>query len=150
MRAPVILAFILPLACYAFGLLPAFSASGECCGPTRLPWLPAAFHGEDLVDAPLLVVGPRHVTVDGVLVAETPEIVEASEPPPLDALRTLLVNKKELWQQIRPDVPFPGEILIAATQDLPAHAVVRVMASAAAAGYPRTSIMIQKLSSPLR
>ncbi|MDC0746073.1 hypothetical protein [Polyangium mundeleinium] len=65
-------------------------------------------------------------------------------------LRTLLVNKKELWQQICPDVPFPGEILIAAAQDLPAHAVVRVMASAAAAGYPRTSLMIQKLSSPLR
>ena len=116
----------------------------------RLPCLPAAFHGEDLVDAPLIVVGPRHVTLDGTLVAETPAIAEASEPPPLDALRTLLVNKKELWQQIRPDAPFPGEILIAAAQDLPAYAVLRVMASAAAAGYPRTSFMVQKLSSPLR
>ncbi|HVK64092.1 MAG TPA: biopolymer transporter ExbD [Polyangium sp.] len=102
------------------------------------------------MDAPLVVVGPHHVTVDGVFVAETPEIVEASEPLPLDALRTLLLNKKELWQQIRPDAPFPGEVVIAAAQDLPAFAVVRVMASVAAAGYPRTSFMVQKLSSPLR
>ncbi|MDI3286638.1 biopolymer transporter ExbD [Polyangium sp. 15x6] len=150
MRAPVILAFILPLACYAFGLFPAFSASGECCGPLRLPCLPAAFHGEDLVDAPLVVVDRHHVTVDGVVVAETPELVEAREPLHLDELRVLLVTKKELWRQVRPDAPFPGEILIAAAHDLPASAVKSVVASAAAAGYPRTSFMVQKLYPPVR
>ncbi|MDI1449761.1 biopolymer transporter ExbD [Polyangium sp. 6x1] len=149
-RAPVVLAFILPLACYAFGLFPAFSASGECCGPLRLPGLPAAFHGEDIVDAPMVVVDRHHVTVDGVVVAETPEIIEAVEPVQLDELRALLVNKKELWRQVRPDAPFPGEVLIAAGKDLPASAVLRVMASAAAAGYPRASFMVQKLYPPLR
>lgn len=125
-------------------LLMSFSASGEIAVDKNIK-LPKAENVEDVVDAPMVAVNGNQILVDGQLAGSTRAIEELGRLQKIDELFTLLKAKRELWKQVQPNKPFPGVCILQVDQDVPALVVKSVFQTAAFAGYPNVSFMVQKL-----
>jgi biopolymer transport protein ExbD len=125
-------------------LLMSFSASGEIAVDKNVH-LPQAENVEDVVDAPMIAVNGNQILVDGSLAGSTRAIEELGRLQKIDELFTLLKNKRELWKQVQPGKPFPGVCILQVDQEVPALVVKSVFQTAAFAGYPNVSFMVQKL-----
>ena len=98
------------------------------------------------MDAPLVLVDLKRIEVDGVFV----EMTSWAEPGvPLAELERVLALKRGLWHQFQPDRPAPDNVTFMIHGEVPASVVKAVVASAAAAGFPKAGFMIHRLPSPL-
>src|SRR5262245_13883458 len=125
-------------------LLMSFSASGEI-GVDKNVKLPKAENVEDVIDAPMVAVNGNQILVDGALAGSTRAIEELGRLQKIDELFLILKNKRELWKQVQPGKPFPGVVILQVDRDVPALVVKSVFQTAAFAGYPNVSFMVQKL-----
>jgi biopolymer transport protein ExbD len=124
-------------------LLSSFTASAECPGPhVRLP---AAQHGEDMIEAPVVSVTGGAILIDGVLAGSARDIADNGRLTRLPELAKILEQKRALWRSVQPNKPFPGACVLQIDQDAPALVVKSVFATAAHAGYPNVSFMVRKL-----
>ncbi len=125
-------------------LLQTFSASGEVAVDKNVS-LPKAENAEDVIDAPMVAVNGNQVLVDGQLAGSTRAIEEVGRMQKVDELFNILKAKRELWKQVQPDKDFPGVVILQIDEEVPAIVVKSVFQTAAYAGYPNVSFMVQKI-----
>ncbi len=127
-------------------LLTTFSASGEIAVDKNVK-LPKAENAADVIDAPMVAVNGNQILVDGTLAGSTRAIEELGRMSKIDELYAILKAKRELWKSVNPaDKPFPGVVILQVDQEVPAIVVKSVFQTAAYAGYPNVSFMVQKIS----
>ena len=127
-------------------LLTTFNASGQINVDESIK-LPHAENAEDVIDAPMVAVNGVSVYVDGDPVDSTRAIEDMGKMAKLDKLFVLLKNRRENWKTLQPDKPFPGVVILQIDENVPAIVVKSVFQTAAYAGYPNVSFMVQKKGS---
>jgi len=125
-------------------LLMTFSASGET-PITRGVHLPKAENTMDMIDAPIVAVTGSLILVDGAPAGNTRAIEESKRLQRIDELFNLLKGKRETWKQARPGKEFPGVVVLQVDQDVQAVVVKSVFQTAAFAGYPNVSFMVNSI-----
>jgi hypothetical protein len=126
--------FVLGLGAFAFTRAEAADARSPM---PLLPWsdrlslppeqavtLPPAQGCELGLDAPLIALDASGWLADGVLVSDEADLVR------------VLTSKRQLWQQVQPNKPFPGIVDIAIPADTPLEVVRPMLEAARAAGFP--------------
>jgi biopolymer transport protein ExbD len=125
-------------------LLMTFDASGE--KPTnRGVTLPPAENTLDMIDAPMVAVTGSLILVDGTPAGNTRAIEDSKRLQRVDELFNILKGKRELWKQLHPGKEFPGVVVLQIDQDVQAIVVKSVFQTAAFAGYPNVSFMVNQL-----
>jgi biopolymer transport protein ExbD len=124
-------------------LLMSFSSSGEI-GVDKHIKLPKAENVEDVIDAPMVAVNGNQVLVDGKPAGSTRDIEEVGRVQKVDQLFERLKRGRETWKSFHPGVAFPGVCILQIDRDVPALVVKSVFQTAAFAGYPNVSFMVQK------
>jgi biopolymer transport protein ExbD len=137
--------FIDFLLCIVLFLLASFSASGELPLDKNVK-LPSAQNAVDMVDAPMVAVTGTQILVDGIPAGSTRAIMDANRLQKVEELGNILKSKRELWKQVNPGKPFPGNVILQVDQRVPALVVKSVFQTAAFSGYPAVSFMVGKLS----
>jgi biopolymer transport protein ExbD len=127
-------------------LLTTFNASGQASVDESIK-LPSAENAEDIIDAPMVSVNNNQVMIDGQLAGSTRAIEELGRMQKVDELFTLLKARRENWKTLQPDKPFPGVVILQVDENVPSIVVKSVFQTAAFAGYPNVSFMVQKLGS---
>jgi hypothetical protein len=56
----------------------------------------------------------------------------------------VLVARRTIWKQLHPDKPFPGALVLPIDQDVPSVVVKSLFHTAAHAGYPTISFMVER------
>jgi biopolymer transport protein ExbD len=125
-------------------LLMTFSASGETPVAKGLN-MPKAENTLDMIDAPIVVVVGSQILVDGGPAGNTRPIEESDRMQRIDELFNLLKAKRELWKQTHPTKDFPGVVLLQIDQEVKAVIVKSVFQTAAFAGFPNVSFMVNNL-----
>lgn len=125
-------------------LLITFSASGEVPIDKSVK-LPEAEHTLDMIDAPMVVVSRGNILVDGVPAGTTREIQESKRLRPIEELRNALQGKRNTWLSIHQNKPFPGVVVLQIDQDVEAIVVKSVFQTAAYAGFPQVSFMVNAI-----
>jgi biopolymer transport protein ExbD len=125
-------------------LLMTFSASGETPIAKGLN-MPKAENTLDMIDAPIVVVVGSQILVDGGPAGNTRPIEESDRMQRIDELFNLLKAKRELWKQTHPTKDFPGVVLLQIDQEVKAVIVKSVFQTAAFAGFPNVSFMVNNL-----
>lgn len=125
-------------------LLMTFSASGETPVARGLN-LPKAENTLDMVDAPTAAVVGSQILVDGAPAGNTRAVEESDRMQRLDELFNVLKAKRELWKQTHPNKDFPGVVLLQIDQNVKAVVVKSVFQTAAFAGFPNVSFMVNNL-----
>jgi biopolymer transport protein ExbD len=128
-------------------LLMSFSASGEI-GVDKHIKLPQAENVLPVLDAPMVAVNGNQVLVDGTLAGSTRAIEDLGRMQKIDELFDMLKRKRELWKSFHPNKPFPGVAILQVDENIPALVVKSVFQTAAFAGYPNISFMVQKRAKP--
>jgi biopolymer transport protein ExbD len=123
-------------------LLMTFSASGEVPSKGNLP---KAENTLDMIDAPIVTVLGSQVLVDGAPAGNTRAIEDAKRMQRIDDLFNILKSKRELWKTMHPAKEFPAVVVLQIDQDVQALAVKSVFQTAAFAGYPNVSFMVNTL-----
>jgi hypothetical protein len=123
-------------------LLMTFSTA-SACPPAKGVNVPIAAHVLDAIDAPIVTVWRGHVMVDGSPAGSTELIESHGHVRRLDDVFHLLCAKRELWGRTHPQRDFPGVAVLELDQDVPALVVKSVFQTAAIAGYPNVSFMVQ-------
>lgn len=136
--------FIDFLLCLVLFLLASFSASGELPIDKNIK-LPNAQNAEDMIEAPMVAVTGTQILVDGIPAGSTRAILDANRMQKIEELGEILKNKKELWSQLKPGQPFPGNVILQVDRRVPALVVKSVFQTAAFAGYPAVSFMVGKM-----
>jgi biopolymer transport protein ExbD len=134
--------FIDFLLCIVLFLLASFSASGELPIDKDVK-LPLADNVEDMTTAPMVAITGNTILVDGMVAGSTREVKEANRMQKLDELFNLLKTKRELYKQINPGKDFPGVAVLQVDRNVEAVIVKSVFQTAALAGYPNISFMVQ-------
>jgi biopolymer transport protein ExbD len=123
-------------------LLMTFSASGEIPLDKNVK-LPKAENTIDMIDAPMIAVNGSQILVDGTAAGSTRAIEEAGRMQRIDELFNILKQKRELWKATHPaGKDFPGVVVLQIDQAVPAIVVKSVFQTAAFAGYPNVSFMV--------
>jgi biopolymer transport protein ExbD len=125
-------------------LLMTFSASNEV-PPTKGVNLPKAENTLDMIDAPIVAVSGSQVMVDGAPAGNTRAIEDAKRMQRIDEVFNILKSKRELWKQTHPNKEFPAVVVLQVDQDVQAVVVKSVFQTAAFAGYPNVSFMVNVL-----
>jgi biopolymer transport protein ExbD len=125
-------------------LLMTFSASGETPVAKGLN-MPKAENTLDMVDAPIVVVVGSQILVDGGAAGNTRPVEESDRMQRIDELFNILKAKRELWKQTHPTKDFPGVVLLQIDQNIKAVIVKSVFQTAAFAGFPNVSFMVNNL-----
>lgn len=125
-------------------LLMSFSASGEL-NLTQGVTLPYAANAEDMLDAPVVAVTGSAILVDGTLVGNTRTLKENNKLARVEELFNSLKAKRDTYKAAQPNKEFPGVVILEIDQDVPAVVVKSVFQTAAFAGYPNVSFMVNKL-----
>jgi len=125
-------------------LLITFDASGEK-PPYKGVTLPAAENTLDMINAPTVAVTGSLILVEGVAAGNTRAIEDSKRLQRIDELFNLLKGKRELWKQLNPGRDFPGVVVLQVDQDVQAIVVKSVFQTAAFAGYPNVSFMVNAL-----
>lgn len=124
-------------------LLTTFSASGEITVDKNVK-LAKAENAEDVVEAPIVVVNGNQVLVNGSLAGSTRAIEELGRMQKVDELFNQLKQRRELFKQNEPGKDFPGVVILQIDENVPAIVVKSVFQTAAFAGYPNVSFMVEK------
>ena len=135
--------FIDFLLCIVLFLLASFSASGELPVDKSIT-LPSAENVEDMKEAPLVAITGTQILVDGTAAGSTRAIEDANRLQKVEELFDILKAKRELWTQVNPGKPFPGIAILQVDVKVPALIVKSVFQTAAMAGYPNVSFMVQR------
>jgi len=125
-------------------LLMTFSASGETPIAQGLT-LPKAENTLDMVDAPMVAVVGSQILVDGSPSGNTRTVEESDRMQRIDELFNILKAKRELWKQTHPNKDFPGVVMLQIDQNIKAVIVKSVFQTAAFAGFPNVSFMVNNL-----
>jgi biopolymer transport protein ExbD len=125
-------------------LLMTFSASGETPVAKGLN-MPKAENTLDMMDAPIVVVVGSQILVDGGPAGNTRPIEESDRMQRIDELFNILKAKRELWKQTHPNKDFPGVAMLQIDQAIKAVVVKSVFQTAAFAGFPNVSFMVNNL-----
>ncbi len=125
-------------------LLMTFSASGET-PPAKGLHLPQAENTLDMIDAPMVSINGSQILVDGSPAGNTHAIEDAKRLQRIDELFNILKGKREVWKQLHPGKDFPGVVVLQVDQDVPAVVVKSTFQTAAFAGYPNVSFMVNQL-----
>ena len=125
-------------------LLMTFSASGETTVAKGVN-LPKAENTLDMIDAPMVGIAGSQILVDGNLAGNTRAIEDSKRLQRIDELFNVLKGKRELWKQLHPGKEFPGVVVLQVDQDVPAIVVKSVFQTAAFAGYPNVSFMVNMI-----
>jgi biopolymer transport protein ExbD len=125
-------------------LLMTFSASGETPLNKNVN-LPKAENTIDMIDAPMVAITGSQVIVDGSAAGNTRAIEDAKRLQRIDELFNILKNKREIWKQLHPGKDFPGVVVLQVDQDVQAVVVKSVFQTAAFAGFPNVSFMVNTL-----
>jgi biopolymer transport protein ExbD len=125
-------------------LLMTFSASGETPVAKNVR-LPQAENALDMIDAPIVAIAGSTILVDGTSAGNTRSIEEGKSLRRIDELFNILKGKRELWKQLHAGKEFPGVVLLQIDQDVTAIVVKSVFQTAAFAGFPNVSFMIDRL-----
>ena len=125
-------------------LLITFSASGET--PTaKGVKLPEAENTLDMIDAPMVAISGSIILVDGNPAGNTRAIEDSKRLQRIDELFNILKSKREVWKQLHPGKDFPGVVVLQIDQDVKAVVVKSVFQTAAFAGYPNVSFMVDDI-----
>jgi len=125
-------------------LLMTFSASGETPVAKGLN-MPKAENTLDMIDAPIVVVVGSQILVDGGPAGNTRPVEESDRMQRIDELFNMLKAKRELWKQTHPNKDFPGVVMLQIDQNIKAVIVKSVFQTAAFAGFPNVSFMVNNL-----
>ena len=125
-------------------LLMTFSASGETPVAAGLT-IPKAENTLDMVDAPIVAVVGSQILVDGAPAGNTRAVEEGDRMQRIDELFNILKAKRELWKQTHPNKDFPGVVMLQIDQNIKAVIVKSVFQTAAFAGFPNVSFMVNNL-----
>ena len=125
-------------------LLMTFSASGETPMAKGLT-IPKAENTMDAIDAPVVSVVGSQILVDGGPAGNTRPIEESDRMQRIDELFNILKAKRELWKQTHPNKDFPGVVMLQIDQHVKAVIVKSVFQTAAFAGFPNVSFMVNNL-----
>ena len=125
-------------------LLMTFSASGETPVAKGLN-LPKAENALDMLDAPIVAVVGSQILVDGSPAGNTRSVEESDRMQRIDELFNMLKAKRELWKQTHPTKDFPGVVMLQIDQNIKAVVVKSVFQTAAFAGFPNVSFMVNNL-----
>ena len=125
-------------------LLMTFSASGETPIAKGLN-MPKAENTVDMMDAPMAAIVGSQVLVDGSPAGNTRAVEESDRMQRMDELFNVLKAKRELWKQTHPNKDFPGVVLLQIDQNVKAVVVNSVFQTAAFAGFPNVSFMVNNL-----
>ncbi len=135
--------FIDFLLCIVLFLLASFSASGELPVDKSIT-LPTAENVEDMKEAPMVAITGTQILVDGVPAGSTRAIEDANRLQKVEQLFDILKAKRELWTQTNPGKPFHGICILQVDIEVPALIVKSVFQTAAFAGFPNVSFMVQR------
>lgn len=125
-------------------LLMSFSASGEVPLDKSIK-LPKAENTLDMLDAPMVAITGSQILVDGNAAGSTRAIEEANRLQRIDELFNMLKAKRELWNTVNAGgKPFPGVVVLQVDKNVPALVVKSVFQTAAFAGYPNVSFMVDQ------
>src|SRR6201995_4895124 len=125
-------------------LLMTFSASGETPIAKGLN-LPKAENAGDMIDSPMVAVVGSQILVDGSPAGNTRAVEESDRMQRIDELFNILKAKRELWKQTHPNKDFPGVVLLQIDQNIKAVIVKSGFQTAAFAGFPNVSFMVNSL-----
>src|SRR5271169_6827660 len=125
-------------------LLMTFSASGETPVAKGLN-MPKAENAIDMMDAPIVAVVGSQILVDGAPSGNTRSVEESDRMQRIDELFNILKAKRELWKQTHPNKDFPGVVMLQIDQAIKAVVVKSVFQTAAFAGFPNVSFMVNNL-----
>ncbi|MCH2108299.1 MAG: biopolymer transporter ExbD [Polyangiaceae bacterium] len=137
--------FIDFLLCIVLFLLASFSASGELPIDKNVK-LPNAMNAIEMMEAPIVAVTATQILVDGIPAGSTRAIIDSNTKQKIEELSEILKNKRELWKQLKPNEPFPGNVILQVDRKVPALVVKSVFQTAAFAGYPAVSFMVGRLA----
>jgi biopolymer transport protein ExbD len=125
-------------------LLMTFSASGET-PPSKGLTLPQAENTLDMIDAPMVAINGSQILVDGAAAGNTHQIEDVKRLQRIEELFNILKGKREVWKQLHPGKDFPGVVVLQVDQDVTAVVVKSTFQTAAFAGYPNVSFMVNQL-----
>jgi len=125
-------------------LLMTFSASGETPTAKGLN-MPKAENTLDMIDAPIVAVVGSQILVDGGPAGNTRPVEESDRMQRIDELFNILKAKRELWKQTHPGKDFPGVVMLQIDQNIKAVIVKSVFQTAAFAGFPNVSFMVNSI-----
>jgi len=125
-------------------LLMTFSASGETPIAKGLN-LPKAENTLDMIDSPVVAVVGSQILVDGSPAGNTRAVEESDRMQRVDELFNILKAKRELWKQTHPNKEFPGVAVLEIDQNIKAVVVKSVFQTAAFAGFPNVSFMVNSI-----
>ncbi len=125
-------------------LLMTFSASSET-PPAKGLTLPQAENTLDMIDAPMVAINGSQILVDGSAAGNTHAIEDNKRLSRIDELFNILKGKREVWKQLHPGKDFPGVVVLQVDQEVPAVVVKSCFQTAAFAGYPNVSFMVNQL-----
>jgi biopolymer transport protein ExbD len=109
--------------------------------------LPEAVNFTDMLEAPMVTVAKSEILLDGKEVGTIREVELAQRVHSIEDLSRALVAKRETWKQLHPQKPFPGALVLQIDQDVPSIVVKSIFQTAAHAGYPAISFMVQRAAS---
>lgn len=135
--------FIDFLLCIVLFLLASFSASGELPIDKSIT-LPTAQHVEDMKEAPMIAITGTQILVDGIPAGNTRAIEDANRLQKVEQLFDMLKAKRDLWTQLHPGKEFHGICILQVDINVPALIVKSVFQTAAFAGFPNVSFMVQR------
>ena len=125
-------------------LLMTFSASGQTPMAKGVE-LPKAENTMDMIDAPIVAITGSEVLADGSAAGNTRAIEDSKRMQRIDELFNILKAKRELWKQTHPNKDFPGVVMLQIDQNIKAVIVKSVFQTAAFAGFPNVSFMVNNL-----
>jgi hypothetical protein len=136
-----LVSFIDCLLCLVLFLLASFGSEVDC--PERLR-VPGADNTVPGVEAPLVTVTERRILVDGAPAGNASLLLEGGRLARVDELFQMLKSKRELWRELNPGREFPGEVVLQVDRRVPALVVKSAFQTAAFAGYPNVSFLVQR------
>lgn len=122
-------------------LLNTFNASGQISVPKEIT-LPTAENAEEVIDAPIVSLDGNQVFVDGQFAGSAKSVEDRLGR--IDELFAALKTRRENWKTLQPNKPFPGVVILQIDQETKAVVVKSVFQTAAYAGYPNVSFMVNK------
>ena len=98
----------------------------------------------DLLDAPTVAVEGNQVFLDGRSVDTTTSLEGRGRVEVLSWLEAALKAQRATWKQLNPGKPAPGAVVLQLDKDTRALTTKSVFLTAARAGYPNVSFLVQK------
>ena len=93
----------------------------------------------------MVSINGSQILVDGAAAGNTHAIEDNKRLQRIDELFNILKGKREVWKQLHPGKDFPGVVVLQVDQDVSAVVVKSTFQTAAFAGYPNVSFMVDQL-----